>query len=763
MRPVFGFMLFSGQALLRSAKQKKSLDNRLPLLRMILPCTSPLDHVFYEFHHFLTRYSIWYTSGEIASSRTSSIRSSAHSLSLWNSFMLTNPERILFLLASLATALFTIQTTYKIIRIIARGSGQPDWSLLPRRLIGVTLKTLTFSTVFRKRKLTSLFHAFVAWGFIYYLLVNLGDVLRGYILDYEFLGSGALGNLHRLAADIFSVLALLSMIFLLIRRFVVRPTSLEIRQDTLLHPKARKGIRRDSLIVGAFILFHVGARFLGESFQLAITGNDIWQPFASSVAGLWAVWQQDSLNLARHLSWWGALGGIMLFIPYYPNSKHLHLIMAPINFLLQPERRSMGELTALDFEDPSIEQFGAQHLEDLSWSAIMDAYACIMCNRCQDACPAYETGKVLSPAAMEINKRYFINQESSRLAKGEQSSETLIDFAISPEAVWACTACGACIEVCPVGIEPMRDILEIRRHLVLTENAFPEQLQVAFRGMERAANPWNIAPDQRLKWAEGLEVPTIEQNPDAEVLWWVGCAPATDARAQKTAVSFAKILGSAGVNYAVLGTQERCTGDSARRAGNEYLFNELATENVKTLNQLSVKRIVTTCPHCLHTLRNEYAEFGGKYDVIHHSQLIEELLDSKDLKVSKAAGEDAITFHDPCYLGRQNNILNSPRASLMNVGLELQELPRSGVDSFCCGAGGGQMWKEEEQGEMRVSAERIREVEDLGVTELAVGCPFCMIMLSDAAGSDGDLIKIQDIAEIVAQRLDEDVEEPVNS
>lgn len=672
--------------------------------------------------------------------------------------MLTDVERILFLLASLATVLFIFQSTYKITRIIGRGSGKPDWNLVPRRVIGVTLKTLIFSTVFRTRKLTSLLHAFVAWGFIYYLLVNLGDVLRGYIPDYEFLGSGAIGNVSRLAADIFSVLVLLGMVSLLIRRFVVRPISLEIRQDTLLHPKARKGIRRDSLIVGAFILFHVGARFLGESFQLAITGSDVWQPFASSVAGLWAFWQEDSLNLARHISWWGALGTIMLFFPYFPHSKHLHLFIAPINYLLQPERRSMGELSVLDFEDTSIEQFGAQRLEDLSWSAIMDAYACIMCNRCQDACPAYETGKVLSPAALEINKRYFLNQESSRLAKGAQSSETLLDFAITSEAVWACTACGACIEVCPVGNEPMRDILEIRRHLVLTENVFPEQLQVAFRGMERAANPWNIAPDQRLKWAEGLDVPTIDQNPDAEVLWWVGCAPATDARAQKTAVAFAEILGSAGVNYAVLGTQERCTGDSARRAGNEYLFSELATENVKTLNQLSPKRIVTTCPHCLHTLRNEYPAFGGNYEVIHHSQLIEELLDLKDLKVSNNVSEETITFHDPCYLGRQNNILNSPRASLINVGLELRELPRSGVGSFCCGAGGGQMWKEEERGELRVSAERMREVESLAVSEMAVGCPFCMIMLSDAAGSAGSTIKILDIAEIVAQRLEENVE-----
>jgi Fe-S oxidoreductase len=594
----------------------------------------------------------------------------------------------------------------------------------------------------------------VAWAFLYYLLVNLGDVLEGFVSDYHFLGKGVISDLYRFGADFLSVSALAGMAALLIRRFIVRPSSLETKEETLLDPSARQGVRRDSLIVGLFILMHVGARFLGASFQVALDGVDVWQPFASIMATFWSGWDIDALNLGRHIAWWVALGGILAFFPYFPLSKHIHIIMAPLNFLLQPERLSIGELTPLDFEDESLEQFGAERIEDLSWSAIMDSYACIMCNRCQDACPAYETGKVLSPAALEINKRYFLNREGSLLAAGTQSSQKLTDFAISPEAVWACTACGACVDVCPVGNEPMRDILDIRRHLVLMENRFPEELQVAFRGMERAANPWNIGPEERLKWAEGHNVPTIDENPDPEVLWWVGCAPATDPRAQKTAISFANILNEGGVSFAVLGSKERCTGDSARRAGNEFIFDELARENVEQMNKVGPKRIVTTCPHCLHTLKNEYPAFGGHYEVIHHTQLLEELVNEERINLDGNVHPEKIAFHDPCYLGRQNEIFAAPRNTLEATGAQLQELPRSGSNSFCCGAGGGQMWKEEENGVERVSMNRLNEAIESGAETLTVACPFCMVMLNDVAVTSGADIRIQDIVEIVAEGLD---------
>ena len=479
--------------------------------------------------------------------------------------MLTTPERLLFFLLLVSTVSLATKGTYRIIRIISRGRGKPDWWMGIRRAWDAFRKSITFSPVFRARLGPSLLHGFVGWAFIYYLLVNLGDVLEGFIPDYLFLGTGTVGDLYRLGVDVLSVAALFGMTLLLIRRFALRAPELTIRESTHLHPKARSGIRRDSAIVGGFILIHVGSQFLGQSFAIGATRADSWQPFASTVAGLWSGLSATALTAGEHIWWWLSIGTILLFLPYFPYSKHIHLFIAPLNFLLHPVRPSMGTLDALDFEDESVEQFGVARLEDLSWKGLIDAYACIMCNRCQDACPAYETGKVLSPAALEINKRYFLNQEGSRIAAGEQSSQTLLDFAISAEAVWACTACGACVEVCPVGIEPMRDILEIRQSMVLMENEFPEQLQTAYRGMERAANPWNIPPEERLKWAEGLDVPTIQQNPDPEILWWVGCAAATDPRAQETARAFAKVLNAAGVNFAVLRTQEQCTGDAARR------------------------------------------------------------------------------------------------------------------------------------------------------------------------------------------------------
>jgi Fe-S oxidoreductase len=667
--------------------------------------------------------------------------------------MLTAPEKILFALACLLTAILAFWAVRRLVRVIGRGQGRPDWSVVPRRLAGVVAKTVTLWPVFRARPIPSLLHAFVVWGFTYYLLVNINDVLRGYLPDFHFLGRGSLGNLYRLGGDLLSVAVLVGMAGLLARRFLLRSKALQVRETTLLHPRARRGIARDSAIVGLFILFHVGGRFLGESFQLALGGPDAWQPFASAVAGLWAGWSPSALEVARHAAWWLALGLILAFIPYFPYSKHIHLFLAPLNFLLKPERPSMGQLDPLDFEDQSIDQFGAARLEDLSWSGLMDAYACIMCNRCQDACPAYNTGKVLSPAALEINKRYFLNQEGTRLAGGAASRQTLLDFAIPAEAVWACTACGACVDICPVGNEPMRDILDIRRYLVLTENAFPDQLQTAYRGMERAYNPWNIPPEKRMEWAEGLAIPTVAQKPEAEILWWVGCAPATDARAQKTARAFARVMSAAGVDFAVLGPEERCTGDSARRSGNEYLFAELASRNVGVLRRHAPKRIVTTCPHCLHTLKNEYPAFGGSFEVIHHTELVQELLEAGRLRLEPGASTADLTYHDPCYLGRQNGIFDAPRQALRRSGQAVREMPRSRARSFCCGAGGSQMWKEEEKGRERVNAARVREAMETGAGTLAVGCPFCMIMLTDAALDAGDRIAVRDVVEIVADKL----------
>lgn len=667
--------------------------------------------------------------------------------------MLTPVEKILFIVAiaaSLGLAQLFFRRAFAIIR---RGEGSLAFDQLPGRVWRALDVTFTQRTVFRARAATSLMHGFVVWGFLYYVLINAGDALEG-LFDLTFLGTGPVGDVYRLAGDVLSVLILTGMIYFLVRRFVARAPALTIRENVKLHPHALPGIRRDSLIVGLFILVHVGARFTGESFQIALHGDDAWQPFAGALAGLWDSLGGDTLEIAEHAAWWLAIGTILAFIPYFPFSKHMHLFMGPLNYFTRPDRAALGALEPLDFEDEEREQFGAARIEHLGQTHIFDAFACIMCNRCQDACPAYVTGKELSPSALEINKRYEIRGHMRALAAGESSPAPLLDFAISPSAVWACTACGACVEICPVGNEPMFDILDIRRDLVLTQGDFPAELQGAFRGMENAGNPWGMG-ESRMAWAEGLDVPTVEDAPGFEILYWVGCAGSFEPRAQAVARALVKVLQAAGVRFAVLGEAEMCTGDTARRAGNEYLFYEMAQANIETLDAANPPRILVTCPHCLHTLGKEYPQFGGVYDVVHHTEYLQELMASGRLRVH-AEQQTNVTFHDPCYLGRHNGVYDAPRYALGAAGVAVTEMDRARNDSFCCGAGGAQFWKEEEHGAARVNLERYAEAAATGAPTLATGCPFCLRMFADAQQDDSASAggpEVRDVAEIIAAQL----------
>lgn len=660
--------------------------------------------------------------------------------------MLSPIEKILFALAVLVSLYFTYRGVMRIIGHISSGQGMPNWNIIWKRIGDVIVKAGLFQSVFRFRLGPSILHALIGWGFLTFLLINLADLIYAYtgfrLLDR----TGGFGDFYRLLADVAGAAILLGIIGMAIRRFILRPRNLTTRESTLLHPKARFGILRDSAIVAAFIFIHNSARLLGESFYVAETGvRDSWQPIISTVAGLWSGVNPHTLLIGERLMFWVSIGAVVAFLPYFPYSKHIHLFFAPINFALKPERRSIGELNFINLDDQSIEQFGAATMKDLGWEQVMDAYACIMCFRCQEVCPAYSTGKVLSPAALEVNKRYHLNY-------GGATDVPMLNL-ISEEAVWACTSCGACVDICPVGNEPMRDILHIRRNLTMMESRFPKQLENAFKGMERNANPWNVSQADRLKWAEGLNVPTIEKNPEPDILWWVGCAAATDSRAQKTAQAFAQILNAAGVNFAVLGQNEQCTGDSARRAGREDIFFGLASANVELLNEVKPKRIVTTCPHCLHTIKNEYPAFGGNYTVIHHTQFINELVGAGKISLEVTSDQYTVTFHDPCYLGRHNKIFEAPRDALDSAGVTIIEMPRNESKSFCCGAGGAQMWKEEENGTLRVNAARFQEAKETGAGTLAVGCPFCMTMLTDAARAEGDSVQVKDVAELVVERM----------
>ena len=668
--------------------------------------------------------------------------------------MLTLVEKLVFTVLVLAIIYDGYWEFYKVYLVIRRGQGDyDDENILPRAWKAL-VDWATLRPVWKTRPISSTFHAMVAWGFMFYFLVNFGDVLQGYF-PIKFMGTGWIGNAYRFLADIFSVSVLVGMTYFLIRRFLAHDPHLEHRDNIKLLEKVRQGgMKKDSLIVGLFILFHVGFRFLGETFAIAHEGHaDIYQPFASAVSQLWAGLPDTNIVFWHHAAWWIALGLILAFIPYFPHSKHFHLIMAGPNFLAKPQRKALGALEPIDFNDESIEQFGVAKLEDLPWKHIVDPYACIMCNRCQDVCPAYITGKELSPSALEINKRYYINEHVDELASGKESESTLLDFALSESALWACTSCGACVEICPVGNEPMFDILYMRRNQVLMESDFPAELQTAFTGMERTGNPWKLSASDRMAWAEGLNVPTVEDNPDFDVLWWVGCAPAYDMRAQSTAKAFAKILNEAGVNYAVLGDREMCCGDSARRAGNEYLFFELATQNIETLNEVKAKKLITTCPHGLHTLGKEYGALGGEYEVIHHSQMIEELIEQGKIRPQKAL-DKTVTFHDPCYLGRHNGIYDAPRDVLSFAVTETIEMDNNRNRSLCCGAGGAQMWKEEEHGDQAVNMRRYEEAVETGASCIAVGCPFCLTMLTDASKEAGDeSLEVKDIAELIAETL----------
>ena len=660
--------------------------------------------------------------------------------------MLSPIEKILFALAVLVSLYFTYRGVARIIAHISSGQGKPDWSLVWKRIGDLIVKVGLFQPVFRLRLGPSILHGLIGWGFLTFLLINLADLIYAYTGFKLLERTGWFGNFYRLLADVAGVAILVGIVAMAIRRFVLRPKTLSTRESTLLHPKARSGILRDSAVVASFIFIHNSARLFEESFYVAGTGApDRWQPIISTVAGLWSGMNPNTLLFGERLMFWLSIGAVVAFLPYFPISKHIHLFFAPINFALKPERKSIGQLNYINLDDQSIEQFGAATMKDLGWEQIMDSYACIMCFRCQEVCPAYSTGKVLSPAALEINKRYHLNT-------GGGTDVPMLNL-ISEEAVWACTSCGACVDICPVGNEPMRDILDIRRNLTLMENNFPKQLENAFKGMERNANPWNISQTDRMKWAEGLNVPTIEKNPEPDILWWVGCAPATDSRAQKTAQAFAKILNAAGVNYAVLGQNEQCTGDSARRAGREDIFFGLASANVEILNEIKPKRMVTTCPHCLHTIRNEYPAFGGNYEIIHHTQLINELVGGGKISMNLDGDSMNVTFHDPCYLGRHNKIFDAPRDALKSAGALTIEMPRNSSKSFCCGAGGAQMWKEEEAGSMRVSAARFKEAKETGAETVAVGCPFCMTMLNDASKADGGTIQVKDVAELVLERM----------
>ena len=689
--------------------------------------------------------------------------------------MLPVSEKYAFLTFALVTAAWGAHGFFRLYLRIRR--GRPDTDVRTDRVVErlwVALRTtLSQSRTFKKRTIVSTFHAFIFYGFVVYILVNALDAAEGYA-SFSISSATVPGAIYNLFADVLSFLVLVGVVALVIRRFFL-PARRDFRfnANTLVHPDVRRGyISWDSLVVSVFILFHVMSRAIGAGARLAQRGPDKYQPFATALSHLFT---PQNAHAWRIFGYWGALGSVLLFLAYFPYTKHVHIFMAPLKYFFA-RRSGSGVLPLVDInlepekQDAEIPQMGAKRLEDLTWPRLLDAYACIQCNRCQDVCPATVTGKSLSPAAMEINKRMELNHLSgskSGFDTGQTSPHPLLQFALTPEAAWACTTCGACMQVCPVQDEQMLDIIDVRRNQVMMEGEFPVQLQTAFRGMERSKNPWGINHDKRMDWAQGLPVKTTDENPKADVLYWVGCAASYDPQAQKTARALVQLLNYAGVNFAMLGKKECCTGDSARRAGNELLYRELADENVATLNAVKPKLIVATCPHCMNTIGNEYRQIGGTYKVMHHTEFLESLVSSGKLDVDRL--DASITYHDPCYLGRHNGVYDAPRNVLRVLGNELLEMDRSRENAFCCGAGGAQFWKEEEPGSERVSENRFHEAEErlnsaTGAKTLAVGCPFCKSMLGSTPGkSDADGIAIKDVAELLLESVQKKIGVPVET
>ena len=670
--------------------------------------------------------------------------------------MLSLNQKVLFLLFAIVTGTLGLRGFYRLYRRIAAGRSDTDnrTNDLPRRLWYAVVTTLTQSRTFRKRHAVSLFHSLIFYGFVFYMLVNLVDGIEGYY-PFEISSASLLGGLYNLLADLLSAGVLVGVVALVVRRFLL-PAKRDFRfnERTVLHKSIKNSyISLDSIFVSAFILFHVGSRAVGAGAKLAMEGPDRFQPFAMLLSHAFTPAHAESW---RVFGYWGALGSVLAFLSYFPYSKHVHIFMAPAKYFVARDVTS-GVLPPMDLNmEAGQSKLGANKLEDLAWPRLLDAYACIQCNRCQDVCPATATGKSLSPSALEINKRMELNAMSSSFPSfenGAASPNPLLLFALSPEAAWACTTCGACMEACPVQDEPMLDLIDIRRHQVMIEGEFPAQLQTAFRGMERAKNPWGINHDKRMDWAAGLNVKTTDENPEPDVLFWVGCAASYDPQSQKTARAFVQLLDLAGVDFAVLGKRECCTGDSARRAGNEYLYRQLAEENVTTLNQVKPKLIVATCPHCMNAVGKEYKQLGGDYKVMHHTEYLEQLVAAG--KLLAEASTATVTYHDPCYLGRHNGVYDAPRNVLNILSNSFVELGRSRENSFCCGAGGAQFWKEEEAGMERISDNRFREVRDKleGADDkvLAVGCPFCKSMLESTPSKGGDQIAIKDVAELLLE------------
>lgn len=660
--------------------------------------------------------------------------------------MFSDEEKIAFLVLVVISTAIALPGFSRMFRIIKQGGSASRGDNLANRFVVAIIDIILQKQIFKSRPFVSLLHAFILFGFSFYLIVNLSDVFEIFIDGWTTIDRGPIFGIFNLTADIFSVLVLIGMVGLLYRRFIIKPKVFQFNENVILHPSVAKGsVHKDSFLVGVFIILHVGSRWVGTAIRMAEMGQpDAWLPTASLLVPLFSGWSQESLKLGVHVTWWLAMGLIVMFIPYFPRTKHIHLMVAPANLALG-RRSPIGTLDGVvDGSNP-----GAEGILDLTWPQLVDPYACIMCTRCHEVCPAHQSGAPLSPSAIEINKRYLMNKNSTSLADGENIS--LLGNVISADAVWSCTSCHACVSICPVGNEPMQDIIEVRRNMVFDSN-IPDELAQTLRSLDEQGNSFSESNRKRSRWAKSLDIEIKDAKKEAvDILWFVGDFASFNQSCTDATRKVAEVLTSAGVDFGILKKGERSAGNDVRRVGEEGLFSSLAEQNIELLESCEFNRIMTTDPHTYNTLKNEYPEFGGQFEVVHYSTLLLELIEDGAITITQPITGGA-TYHDTCYLGRYNGIFEVPRRVIQRCGIELIEMPQNRENSLCCGAGGGQIWiNDHDDVTTRPSEMRIEEALSVGVSRFIVACPKDMTMYSDAvktSGHEGEII-VEDIIDLV--------------
>jgi Fe-S oxidoreductase len=674
------------------------------------------------------------------------------------------PGTVLFALVLLSALAFFAYTMSRRIQLLTLGAGAPDdrldrpWA----RFVHVLTYGLFQKKMFRD-PYAGLYHALIFGGFLVLTVRTLSLVFEGLFPQaaLPFFAPGFWEG-YLLLKDVVLVTTLAGVLLALGRRHVFTKARLDPSFDADLILVLIGFLMVSDLAAGA-------ARFALQAAKTGVASTAGWEPVTFFLSKQISSLSSSSLQGIYFGAWWGHLVAILVFGNYLPFAKHFHVITALPN-LYFAKLDPPGKMATFDIEKAAeTEHFGVGRIEDFSWKQKLDFFTCTECGRCREICPTHLTGKALTPKGFTVDLRNTLYAQANDLidadsGRGDGAAEArlaerkpLIGGWIDEQAVWDCTTCRYCEHACPVGITYIDKITDMRRHLVLEKSEFPKEAQTAFNGMERQGNPWNLAASERGAWAKGLPFPVLTMaeaaaNGGVEVLFWVGCAGSYEERGKKVSQALARLLHEAGVTYAILGSEETCTGDAARRLGNEYLFQTLAQQNVETMNGYGVKKIVTNCPHCFNTLAREYPDFGGKYEVVHGTELVAALVAEGRLKLTERV-EQSISFHDPCYLGRHNGVYEAPRDVLNAIpGLTVKELPRSRDAGMCCGAGGGRMWLDEKTG-TRINQARYAEIQENGTDAVGVSCPFCMVMLGNAQTELGGTTQPFDVLELAARAL----------